>query len=350
MNKIKIIALILLLGVVISCKEELDVENPNKPSSQAIKSETGIVSFGQGIYIAGFKGGTSGNDQYGIKYYDGVPGHFWSGAIGNHELMADVIGTDIANVFINQIGCPDQITLDDGVVLLNPNAPNKQLDFIRITANLNSTAGQNSLYFEWAYMYALNNAANTILANVDLISFTGDAETKKGVLKAWAYWWKGYAYSRIGSIYYAGLIQDLANGEVLNGTNGNYVTKEAMIAEANRNLDEAATILGGLTVNTDYTNTLAGLIPSFNRVGKGGILTPTMWQRTINTLKARNILVNTRQGAMTAQQWDDILTLTSNGVAKTDFVFTGRSTTNGDFLNPTTGTVSLKATGANNTY
>lgn len=93
----------------------------------------------------------------------------------------------------------------------------------------------------------------------------------------------GFAYSRIDSIYYAGLIQDLPNGEVLNGTNGNYVTKDAIIAEANRNLDASA-ILGGLTANTDYNNTLSGLIPSFNRVGRGGILTPALWQRNINTL------------------------------------------------------------------
>ncbi|MFT4023196.1 MAG: hypothetical protein QM664_05360 [Flavihumibacter sp.] len=80
-------------------------------------------------------------------------------------------------------------------------------------------------------MYNLNNAGNTILANVDEITFTGDAATKKAVIKAWAHWWKGFAYSHIGSVYYAGIINDLANGENLNGTNGLYVTKEAIIAE-----------------------------------------------------------------------------------------------------------------------
>ncbi|MEJ1241154.1 RagB/SusD family nutrient uptake outer membrane protein [Chryseolinea sp. T2] len=337
---------LLLSAAALSCSEQLDVENPNQPSPDAIKTETGLISFGLGIYKSGFLGGTN----LGIKYYDGVPGHFWSGAIGNHELMADVIGTDIANIFINQIGCPDKVTFDNGTTLLNPNSPNKQVDFIRITSNLNSTAGQNSLYFEWAYMYSLNNACNTILATVDEVEFTGDAETKKNVLKAWARWWKGFAYSRIGSMYYAGLIVDEPNGEVINGTNGNYVAKEAVIAEANRNLDEAASILGSLTQNADYNSTLTGLIPSFNLVGKGGLLTPAMWIRTINTLKARNILVNSRLVAMTATQWDQILALTSEGVTSSDFVFTGRSNTTADFLDPTTGTVSLKATGPNNTY
>lgn len=350
MNRIyslrKTLFTILLSATAFSCADQLDVENPNQPSPSAIKSESGLISFGLGFYKSGFQGGTG----LGVKYYDGVPGHFWSGAIGNHELMADVIGTDIANIFINQIGCPDMITFDDGSLLANPNSPNKQIDFIRITANLNSTAGQNSLFFEWAYMYALNNAGNTLLSLVDEVSYTGDAETKKNVLKAWALWWKGFAYSRIGSMYYAGLIVDLPNGEAINGTNGNYLSKEAIIVEANRNLDAAATILAATTANSDYTATLRGLIPSFNLVGKGGVLTPDMWRRTINTLKARNILVNTRLNAMTTTQWDQILALTADGVTSSDFVFTGRSNTTSDFLAPTTGTVSLKASGPNNTY
>ena len=342
MNKLTIYALALLLsGSMAACKEELSVENPNQPSSPALKTETGLVSFGQGFYITGFKD---------VKYYDGTPGYFWSGAIGNQELMGDVIGTDIANVFINQIGCPDQVTLDDGTVLTNPNSPSKQIDFLRITANVNSTGYQNSTYYDWAYMYNLNNAANTLLTNIDGVTFTGDADTKKGVLKAWAYWWKGFAYSRIGSMYYAGIINDKANGEMLNGTNGNYVTKEAIIAEASKNLNAAAQALTGLTVNADYTATLQGLIPSFNRVGKGGVLTPAMWLRSISTLKARNILVNNRVSAMTAAQWADILTLTNAGVQASDLVFTGRSNATSDFLSPTTGTVSGKTTGASGTY
>jgi hypothetical protein len=341
MNKSIFIFILFVAGCVVSCKDQLDVENPNQPSSSAIKTETGLISFGQGIYLTGFKD---------VKYYDGVPGYFWSGAIGNHDLMADVTGTDIANIFINQIGCPDMVTLGDGTKLPNPNSPAKQIDFVRIIANVNSTGYQNSTYYEWAYMYNINNVANTILANVDEVAWTGDATTKANALKAWAYWWKGFAYSRIGSMYYAGLIVDGANGEVLSGTNNNYVTKEAIIAESDKNLDLAAGLLGSTTANADYTAVMTGLIPSFNRVGKGQIPSPVMWQHNINTLKARNALVNTRVKDMTTAQWNTILTLTANGVTASDYVFTGRSNTNGDFLSPTTGTVALKATGTNNTY
>jgi hypothetical protein len=341
MKNFKILALVLFFsGFAISCKDELDVENPNQPGPEALRNEVGIVSFGQGLYITGFKD---------VKYYDGVPGYFWSGAIANHELMGDVVGTDIANIFINQIGCPDQVTLDNGTVLPNPNSPNKQIDFIRITANVNSTGYQNSIYYEWAYMYNINNLCNTILENVDLITYTGDAETKKKTIKAWAYWWKGFAYSRIGSIYYAGLIVDEANGEEIRGTNGNYLTKEEIILEANDNLDQAYAILDELTVNADYTAVVAGLIPAFNRVGKGGsgstVISPIMWQHNINTLKARNILVNTPVSEMTQSQWDEIITLTTAGVTSSDYVFTGRTNSTGDFLAPTTGSVSAKTAG-----
>lgn len=337
MNKLKIFFItVILSGAFTSCKDDLDVLNPNQPDSKAIRTESGIVSFGQGLYITGFKD---------VKYYDGVPGYFWSGAIGNHELMGDVIGTDIANIFINQIGCPDQVTLDNGSVLLNPNSPSKQIDFVRITANVNSTGYQNSIYYEWAYMYNINNLCNTILSNVDLVQYTGDAEIKKSVLKVWAYWWKGFAYSRIGSIYYAGLILDESNGEEISGTNGNYVTKEEIIAEANKNFDLAYAILSSLTVNADYNTTVQGLIPAFNRVGKGGVLTPAMWQRNINTYKARNILVNTRVNNVTEAQWTEILALTANGITSSDYVFTGRTNATGDFLAPTTGSVSAKTAG-----
>ncbi len=174
---------IFIAGLIVSCKDQLDVKNPNQPSSVAIKSESGLISFGEGVYIAGFKE---------IKYYDGVPGYFWSGAIGNHDLMADVIGTDIANVFINQIGCPNVITLDDKSTLINPNSPAKQIEFIRTSANVNSTGFQNSTYYEWAYMHNMNKACNTILSNLPNVTFTGDAATKSGVLTAWAYWWKAF--------------------------------------------------------------------------------------------------------------------------------------------------------------
>lgn len=336
MKRIYIYLVIAVLGPLLSCKDQLDLKNPNLPVYSSAESEPGIIALAQGgVYVSGFKT---------LKYYDGVPGHFWSGAISFHELMGDVIGEEAANVFGNQIGAPEYVVLDNGNRVMNPNSPTKQIDLIRLS-NVNSNAGQNTLFYEWGYMYNLNNASNVVLEIVDKVTFSGDAETKRNTIRAWAYWWKGYAYSRIGSLYYAGLIVDEVNAEEVVKTNGVYVTKEQMIAEANENFDQAAAILKTLTNGEAYTSILGQLIPDFNQTGKGGILTPDMWIRNINTMKARNLLVNTPVKDMTAAQWNEILTLTNDGVTGTDKVFTGRSNENGDFLSATNGTVAAKATG-----
>jgi starch-binding outer membrane protein, SusD/RagB family len=152
--------------------------------------------------------------------------------------------------------------------------------------------------------------------------------------KAWCYWWKGFAYARIGSIYYAGIIDDADIG-----TNGNYVTKEQIITESNANLDKAIAALQSLNDDEDYQAIIGRLIPNFFKLGKGNVPTPEMWIRNINTLKARNILVNKTVATMAAADWEAILTLTNNGINATDNVFTARSSA--DFL--TTGTVAIKA-------
>ncbi|SHH86349.1 SusD family protein [Chryseolinea serpens] len=320
-----------LVGTSVSCKDDLDIQNPNQPGLGSASSESGIISLAQGgVYINGFKE---------LKYYDGVPGYFWTGAMGFHELMGDVIGEEAANIYGNQIGCPQYVILDNGTKVLNPNSPNTQLGLIRLI-NVNANAGQNTLFYEWAYMYAMNNAMNNVLTLVENVEFTDPVETKKSIVKAWAYWWKGYAYSRIGSTYYAGLI----NNEV-NKTNGDYVTKEAIIAESNSNFDLAAAQLAGLSDDDTYRSVVGELIPSFNQVGKGGVPTPAMWTRGINTMKARNLLVNTPVADMTPAQWQDIITLTNNGLAAGDMVFTGRSNDNGDFISATSGAIAPKSTG-----
>jgi starch-binding outer membrane protein, SusD/RagB family len=333
----KVSLLLMSIGLfTTSCKDELDIRNPNQPTPASAATEVGVISLAQGsVYINGM-----GNSSAGIKYYDGVPGGFWTGATGFHELMGDQIGEEAANQFGNQIGMPDLVTLDDGTKVANPSSVPTQMSLLR-TVNVNAQGGSNPTYYEWAYMYNLNNGMNSVLDIALATKFTGDAAVKLNTLKAWAYWWKGYAYARIGSIYYAGLINDKSGA-----TNGNYVSKEAIIAESNKNFDAAATALTAIgNVTADYTSVMNGLIPSFNLVGKGLVPTPAMWKRNINTMKARNILVNTTIKAMTAAQWNNVLTLANDGIQTADNVFTGRSNTNGDFLNSLTGTIPNKTSG-----
>lgn len=329
-NKI-VILFMLFLGLFTACKKsELDIKNPNQPTPASASTESGIISLSQGsVYINGFRG-------LDPKFNDGVFGFFWSGAIGFHELMGDDIGVEAANAFLNQIACPDAVTLDNGSIALNPNSPKAQYDLLR-GVNDNANGGQNPTFQEWAYMYGLNNGCNNILDLVEKVTFTGNADVKKKTLQAWAYWWKGFAYSHIGSIYYAGVINN-----VKNETNPTFVSKEQIIAEANANFDKAAALLGALTAGGDYDVILGKVIPDFCQTGKGGVLTPAMWVRNINTMKARNILVNTPVASMTAAQWSSIATLTASGVNATDLTFTGRSNEAGDIWSAVSGTVASK--------
>ena len=338
-------ALVLLctVAMVTACKKQLDIKNPNQPNPETLKTENGIIAYGQaGVYQNGFRS---------TKYGDGVVGEsFFSFVNGFHSLLGDETGIEAANVYANQVGAPDKVTFDDGTVILNPGTPNRSTLVIR-EKNLNASAGANPLFYEWSWMYALNNACNIILENVDNVSYTGDAATKKAVLKAWSFWWKGYAYSRIGSMYYAGLVRSESNLVNPNPV-GNYVTAAAVIAESNSNYDKAITILNSLTVNATYTATLAKLIPDFNQLGKGLPPTPVMWVHNANTMKARNILVNKTTSSMAAADWTSILTLTNAGMQATDYTFTARSNTTSDLMTTSGGTIAAKTAGVagSNTY
>ncbi len=329
------IFLAFLVLIPMSCKDELDVANPNEPTAEVLSTEKGILEFAlAGIYVNGFKD---------LKYQDNVLGQFWGN--GFFELMADNVGAEAANVFMNQIGCPESVMLDDATVVANPNAPPHQPDMLRQN-NLNANGLENPLFYEWGYMYSLNRSCNLILGKVEEIEFSGDAETKRNVLQAWAYWWKGFAYSRIGSLYYAGLVVD--NSDVLEdprGTSDVYKTHDEIIAEAENNFSKAETILNALTQNEAYNSVLGKIIPDFCQVGKGGILTPDMWIRNINTLRARNILANERVEDMTTGQWDQILALTADGILETDFVFTLRANASGDIISAQSGSIAARSTG-----
>jgi hypothetical protein len=342
MNKNKFAYVILagaLLMMPVACKDQLDVGNPNAPTIPAnVNTETGMIAYAQGAtYINGFR---NGNDWLGNSYFS-LP---W----GYSELMADNVGASASNNQVTTMGIPDYIILDDGTKVTN-SAP--QVGIIRSYNSRAATgAGNNALYYQWLTMYALNNAANTILAKVDDIPFTGDATSRANTIKAWAYWWKGYAYAAIGSMYYAGIIADEA-GKI----NSDYVSNDAIITRSNFYYNLAATTLGSITSSSDYLDVLGKLIPSYTQVGNGGVLTTAMWIRNINTMLARNILVNklapfvngnpaatitkSSTTAMTAADWTTIKTLTTNGVKAGDKIFTARSSATNSIFGATGGNV-----------
>jgi starch-binding outer membrane protein, SusD/RagB family len=334
MKNIKILfSIIVLLGLSVSCKKELEIQNPNQPTVGSANSEAGIIALAQGgVYVNGFRS----------VNFTGFQGTFFGDGWCYHEIMADVISAEAANQRINELGCPNYVITDNGTKIINPNAPTDQPSMLRQT-NINANSGDNPLVYEWAYMYGLNTACNNTLGLVDKVTFTGDANVKKAVLKAWAYWWKGYAYARIGSMYVAGVINDAPSG-----TNNKFVSRDDIIKESNKNFDAAAAALNGLTAGGDYSKVLGALIPDFFQTGKGGVLTPDMWKRNINSFKARNILVNTRSKDMTPAQWQSIIDLSNNGIQASDLVFTGRANSSGDFFSPTGNAPATLAVGATN--
>ena len=350
MTKNKSAILVFFMWVVAaagpSCKKQLNVGNPNKPTVAGnVITESGLLSLAQGgVYISGFKNGDGwlGDSYFSLPY-------------GYLELMADNIGADASNNQITTIGQPDYYVKDNGTKMTNGSP---QVGIIR-GFNIQGGSGNNPLFFQWQNMYALNAACNEVLSVLDKIPFGGDAATRMNTVKAWCYWWKGYAYADIGTLYYSGLLQD----DLTNTTNANYKVKDTILARSNYYLNLCASTLSGITNTGDYTTILGELIPVFCQTGNGGILTTDMWKRNINTLLARNILMNklspyvnnnpaatiskSSTTAMTTADWNSVLTLATSGIGKGDYVFTGRSLSANGFFSATGGTAAAMTTGNN---
>lgn len=331
-----------LLGT--SCKKQLDVKNPNDPTFGVnVSNEAGMASYAKGsIYWNGFN---YGNGWLGDSYFS-LP---W----GYHELMGDVIGGGQgSNNQTTTMGVPDSFVADpsNAAATTFTNTAPQAKSIIRSFNNSASTGqGNNALIYEWKSMYAMINSANTILEVLPSISLTTD---KASAVKAWAYWWKGYAYAQIGSLYYAGLIYDQAGSA---GPQNVYVSQDKIIAESNKQLNLALTTLNAVSNEADYLAMMTQLIPGQNQTGLGGALTKAHFIATINTMLARNIVLNKLSpfvnnnpsatiskasiGAMTAADWNQVLTYTTAGVKQGYNVFTGRSSASNSFFSATGGSV-----------
>ena len=345
-KKIFLIALLPALAII-SCKKDLNVGNPNQPTIAVnVKTEAGLLALTTGaVYLNGIGNGNLnwlGNSYCSLTY-------------GFSELLGDMISSEAANQIVNIINIPDYYILDNGVKTMN-DAPMRSV--LRANNNRPATSqGTNPFYYFWVSMYSLNNACNVVLSKVEDVTYTGNADTKKKTISAFCYFWKGWAYANIGSQYYAGLISNTPSN-----TNGNYKGHDDIIAESNANFKKAATILAGLTGgDPDYTAVLGKLIPSFCQVGKGGVPAPDVWIRNINTMLARNILVNklspfvnsnpaatisnSSMSAITPADWQSILTLAGAGIKSGDIVFTARSASVNGFMGATNGSVAAETSG-----
>ncbi|MBT1698948.1 hypothetical protein KK083_18790 [Fulvivirgaceae bacterium PWU4] len=299
----KCILLTAALFVANACsKEELDLQNPNSPGRPALQSEEGLKRAGMGVY-----------NKFSSLYY------LWY-ALTDHEIMGDSYFSSVGNFAWRWVNQPTKIILSNGTTLTPPQG-GSQISELKARNN-RSFGDENVFYHEWE-LYFMNNQANLILdvLKSSNVTFSGNGETKKKALQAWAYWWKGFVYSRIGSIYIAGVITDTPDK-----TNADFVEYPAIIAEANKNFDAAAEILSTISeTDVDYTEIISAVTPSFLKKGKGGVIKPAEWIRNINTYKARNILVNKSLTEMTPADWNAIITLANNGIRANDIIFTMRT-------------------------
>ena len=293
----KLITLIILGVFLCGCKKsDLDLINPNSPTPDAsLVVEDGILAFSKGLYSKGL--GATFNIGWAL-----------------HSFLGDELYSPYGNWGWRWADQVTGITLPNGTVLKNPIGPDQKT---QLQSTNSRTAGELNVFrYEWEAMNLLNVSANRLLESIDNPDavFTGDAAAKKATLRAWAYWWKGYAYSHIGSMYISGIITNVSDGT----TNGNFVTRDAIIAEANSNFDKCVAQLGSITAAnvTAYNETIDAVIPDF--AARSSRITADMWKRQINSYKARNLMANKKVADMTAADWASVTALAQAGLLATD--------------------------------
>ena len=313
---------------MLSCrKSQLNIINPNAPTAFSLTSENGIYDFALGIV----------NKQFGQVQNAGYINLFVI-ALTQHSIMGDELFSPYGNFgfrWANQVYSIQPSTRSTPVI--NP-IGKTQLSTLQ-SYNKREAGESNVFLYEWNFAYNYITQCNQLLAalNNDKLTFSGspsEVSTKKAVLRSWAYWWKGYAYSRIGSVYLAGLIVNDAGI-----TTNNYISHDAIIEEANNNLDLAIASLESIGGSSSiYKSTMQAITASYNSPEK--LIDPLMWIHNINTLKARNIIANTKNSEMSLADWDEIIALTQNGISESDNVFVqgmtidGKNDVAGGFFHP----------------
>jgi starch-binding outer membrane protein, SusD/RagB family len=285
-------------------KSSLLLNDPNKPAPElSLTTEAGLQNFSLGILQ---------------KMMADVPGegntNIFHIALSNHSIMGDEAYCPYGNYGLRWVNQVFRITLPGGTIITNPNTLDQKTQLQGFDSR---GAGElNAFQYEWSVNYYIIAQANQLLEALDnpALNLTGDVNNKKNTFKAWALWWKGYAFSRIGSMYLAGVIPTKAGV-----TNGDFVDHTAILAEADRVLNECLTTLNGVTETPEYTSIMQAMVASFNDNKK--VVSPAMWKRQVYSLQARNLLANTKITEMTTANWQQVTTLANQGILATDNIF-----------------------------
>lgn len=323
--KTKILALSALLMISWGCnKNDLNLVNPNAPSNTSLVTPGGVVNYALGIYekLVGYQNPV-------IDPSDGATSAFTI-AIGVQGMMGDDMFCPYGNFgmrWTEQITSIKLPAAYGGTVILGSNKTTlSQKDQLQST-NTRAAQGNNAFQYEWTAMYLTLGQVNNLL-NILNTTKIAISDTQKQTLLAWCYWWRGFCYSRIGSLYLSGVIVD-----TFGQTTGDYKDRTEIIVEANANFDKAIAILQTLTSGGDYDVTMKAIVPTFSQ--NNLVVAPDSWVRMINTYKARNLLVNKKITDMQAADWNNVISLANIGLKSTDNIFWWGQTADGlrDFSN-----------------
>ena len=302
----KYIIAIFILGMLgTACKKNrLVLSDPNLPTpEQSLVTEAGLKGFALGIL----------QKMVATVPDEGVVNIFHV-ALSNHTVLGDEAFVPYGNYGLRWVNQVYSVTLPGGQVVINPNGVDQKTQLQGF--NSRDAGERNAFQYEWSSCYYMIAQCNQLLKSLENtnIPFSGDADTKRATLKAWAQWWKGYAYSRIGSMYLAGVITDDPGV-----TNDNFVHRSAIMAEADKVLNDCLTTLGTITAGADYDDVMTAIVATFN--DNTHIVSPDSWKRQVYSLQARNLLVNKKVKDMTAADWTPITTLANKGINATDNIF-----------------------------
>jgi hypothetical protein len=307
----KIIVFIGLSIALLACKKEsLELINPNEPGMESLTTEDGIRKASYGIYNSLSAVQSTSSWYYYIWFTQWI-----------HNVMGDATVSHVGNYGIRWANQTAQIIRPDGSTVTPP-VGGKQHEELN-NRNTRDWGSDNVQAHEWFPAYSLIGHCNVLLDVIDDVNFKGYEDivsVKKKTYMAWSYWWKGFAYSRLGSIYKQGVINNTY------GEQASYVSQEELINEAERNFKSAIELLNTIDEgDATYLQIMSNLIPSHFQTGNGGVITPSMFIRNINTYLARNILVNKYAADLTAAELTEVENYSNNGVTQGDLIFTVRS-------------------------
>ncbi len=309
-------------GVFVQCADSLDVTNENDPPVEVLSSEEGLRRAALGIWFF--------DDGQRIADFNWI-------AQTLHSVMGDETYVPWGNFTWRWANQPTNIVYNNGATTWTPPQGADQGTQLEIF-NDRVQEDNNAFVFEWRAMYRINNTSNLILSFLPTAEFEGDAEAKRRAYTAYCRFWKGWAYSRLGAMYSDALIIDTP-GE----TNGDYVPYNEILAEAGRQFDMAVEALTELRDNnqvSEWDILLTAAVPDYMLVDNGSPSVDDMI-RSINTMRARNILVSHRAFDIATESLpqisqDDymaILSLTQEGLEQTsDWLQFRSAASNGVFF------------------